>query len=140
MIARITGLSAILAGALCVLPVSAKANVVLTAENTLLGRHLTDERGVSIYLFEQDRQPGDQRGSHNSKCVGDCLVLFPPVAGDPAPKAGPGVDARLISSMRRTDGSIQATYNGWPLYYFGETRSPAIPMDISSKNLVATGI
>ena len=90
--------------------------------------------GVSLYLFEQDRRPGDQRGSSNSHCIGDCLILFRPVAGEPAPTAGPGVDARLIGSVRRPDGDLQATYNGWP-----PLSSPVIPTDISSMNLAATG-
>ena len=117
MIARI---AAILVAALFVLPAAAKTTLVIKAESATLGRHLTDGRGVSLYLFEEDRQQGDQRGSNKSDCVGECLVLFAPVAGDPAPIAGTGVDARLIGSLRRPDGKVQATYNGWPLYYFGE--------------------
>ena len=117
MIARI---AAILVAALFVLPAAAKTTLVIKAENATLGLHLTDGRGVSLYLFEEDRQQGDQHGSNKSDCVGDCLVLFSPVAGDPAPIAGTGVDARLIGSLRRPDGRVQATYNGWPLYYFGE--------------------
>jgi predicted lipoprotein with Yx(FWY)xxD motif len=33
--------------------------------------------------------------------------------------AGDGVDAALLGTAARDDGSQQATYNGWPLYYFG---------------------
>ena len=120
MIARFI---AILAAALFI-PAAAQATVVVKAETVALGRHLTDGRGVSLYLFEEDRQQGDQYRSNKSGCVGDCLVLFPPVAGDPAPVAGTGVDARLIGSLRRPDGKVQATYNGWPLYYFGEDSAP----------------
>jgi predicted lipoprotein with Yx(FWY)xxD motif len=118
MIARLAGIATVLA--LCVIPVTAKATVIRAVANTVVGRHLSDAMGVSLYLFEQDRHPGDQRGSSNSHCIGDCLILFRPVAGEPAPTAGPGVDARLIGAVRRPDGNLQATYNGWPLYYFGE--------------------
>ena len=120
MIARFV---AVLVAALFI-PAAAQATVVVKAETAALGRHLTDGRGVSLYLFEEDRQQGDQYRSNKSGCVGDCLVLFPPVAGDPAPVAGTGVDARLIGSLRRPDGKVQATYNGWPLYYFGEDSAP----------------
>ena len=110
---------AVLVAALFI-PAAPKATVVVRAENAAVGRHFTDGRGVAFYIFEEDRQQGDQHGSNKSDCVGDCLVLFPPVAGDPAPIAGTGVDAGLIGSLRRPDGKVQATYNGWPLYYFGE--------------------
>ena len=32
---------------------------------------------------------------------------------------GDGLDAGLLGTTERTTGDTQATYNGWPLYYFG---------------------
>lgn len=116
----ITRMVAVLVAALFVLPPDAKSTTLVRAEHAELGWHLTDASGASLYLFEEDRQEGDQRGSIPSDCVGDCLVLWPSVPGDPLPAAGTGVDARLIGSFRRPDGKVQATYNGWPLYYFAE--------------------
>ena len=37
---------------------------------------------------------------------------------------GEGVDASLLGSSERTDGSLQATYNGWPLYHFAADDAP----------------
>jgi predicted lipoprotein with Yx(FWY)xxD motif len=117
MIARMAGL---LIAAILVLPANAHGTPTIKAEHAGFDRHLTDGSGVSIYLFEEDRGEGNQRGSSQSSCVGDCSLLWPPVPGDPLPAVGKGVDARLIGSFRRPDGQVQATYNGWPLYYFAE--------------------
>jgi predicted lipoprotein with Yx(FWY)xxD motif len=117
MIARIV---AVLISAFFVLPADAKSIPVIKAGHAALGGHLTDASGVSLYLFEEDRREGNQPGSIPSHCVKDCLTLWPPVPGDPLPAAGSGVDPRLIGSFRRPDGKVQATYNGWPLYYFAE--------------------
>ena len=32
---------------------------------------------------------------------------------------GDGLDMALVGTITRADGTVQATYNGWPLYYFG---------------------
>jgi predicted lipoprotein with Yx(FWY)xxD motif len=44
--------------------------------------------------------------------------------GQVAPTAGQGVDSELLGSVRRPDGTRQATLNGWPLYRFSEDRAP----------------
>ena len=38
--------------------------------------------------------------------------------------AGEGVDATLLGTITRDDGSTQVTYNGWPLYYFQDDVAP----------------
>jgi len=54
-----------------------------------------------------------------SNCNGSCAGYWPPVTGHPA--AGPGVNGR-IGTIKRPDGSAQATYNGHPLYtYIGDS-------------------
>jgi hypothetical protein len=38
--------------------------------------------------------------------------------------AGPGVNASLLSTTKRKDGTLEAVYNGHPLYYFsGDKKS-----------------
>ena len=73
---------------------------------------LTGAKGLTLYWFAPDT-------ATRSSCNGTCAAYWPPVKG-PA-TAGPGVTGRL-STIKRSDGSIQATYDGHPLYtYVGDT-------------------
>ncbi len=84
------------------------AVVIATSD---LGDILTDADGNTLYLFTVDTQGGD-----TSACTGDCLATWPALAGPVT--AGDGADGSLLGTITRDDGSTQATYNGWPLYYF----------------------
>ena len=54
-----------------------------------------------------------------SACYGTCAGYWPPVTGTPS--AGPGLPGTL-GTIKRSDGTTQATYNGHPLYtYVGDT-------------------
>jgi predicted lipoprotein with Yx(FWY)xxD motif len=73
---------------------------------------LTNGRGFTLYSFGPDT-------AARSNCNGSCAAYWPPVTGHAA--AGPGVTGRL-GTIKRADGSTQATYNGHPLYaYIGDT-------------------
>ena len=73
---------------------------------------LTNAQGRTLYWFAPDT-------ATTSKCNGSCAKYWPPVTG-PA-TAGPGVTGKL-GTIKRSDGSLQATYNGHPLYTFlGDT-------------------
>jgi predicted lipoprotein with Yx(FWY)xxD motif len=56
-----------------------------------------------------------------SKCNGSCATFWPPVKG-PA-TAGAGVTGTL-ATIKRADGSVQATYNGHPLYTYVGDHAP----------------
>ena len=81
---------------------------VATTE-TDLGTFLVDAQGMTLYLFTED-SPGV------SACTDECLENWPILEGEP--EAGTGVDADLLGSIQRDDGTVQATYDDWPLYYF----------------------
>jgi predicted lipoprotein with Yx(FWY)xxD motif len=74
-----------------------------------LGDILTDAEGMTLYLFMPDEQG-------EPTCNDDCAATWPPLTATVS--AGDGVDEALLGSATRTDGSVQVTYNGWPLYYF----------------------
>jgi predicted lipoprotein with Yx(FWY)xxD motif len=73
---------------------------------------LTNSSGKTLYWFALDT-------STTSKCTGSCATYWPPVTGPVT--AGSGVTGTL-STITRSDGTTQATYDGHPLYtYVGDT-------------------
>ena len=62
----------------------------------------------------------DQGGK--SACSGACAKFWPPYTG--TPKAGAGLQASLLGSTVRADGSKQVTYDGHPLYTYSGDSSP----------------
>ena len=75
---------------------------------------LTNAKGFTLYWFAPDT-------STKSKCYGSCATYWPPVKG-PA-TAGPGVTGKL-GTITRSGGSVQATYNGHPLYTYIADSAP----------------
>jgi predicted lipoprotein with Yx(FWY)xxD motif len=86
------------------------ASVALT-QTEKLGTVLVDGSGMALYLFTRDT-PGV------SNCYGNCEIAWPPLLTLDQPTLGEGIAADMISSTLRNDGSMQLTYNGWPLYYY----------------------
>src|SRR5690348_17368864 len=75
---------------------------------------LTNSKGFTLYWFAPDTPT-------TSKCNGSCTTYWPPVKG-PA-TAGTGVTGKL-ATIKRSDGSVQATYNGHPLYTYVADTAP----------------
>ncbi len=75
---------------------------------------LTNSKGFTLYSFAPDTPT-------TSKCTGSCATYWPPVKGPAA--AGPGVTGTL-ATIKRSDGSVQATYNGHPLYTYVADTAP----------------
>ena len=75
---------------------------------------LTNAKGFTLYWFVPDT-------STKSNCNGSCATYWPPVKG-PA-TAGTGVTGKL-ATITRSDGSVQATYNGHPLYTYVGDKAP----------------
>jgi predicted lipoprotein with Yx(FWY)xxD motif len=94
---------------------SAAGATTLGLADTDLGEILVDGAGMTLYMFTND-------SPDTSVCEGDCLVAWPPLEGEPT--AGTGVDEALLGSIERGDGTTQATYNHWPLYYWQNDTAP----------------
>ncbi len=101
------------------------ATLALKMADSSLGQILVDGKGMTLYMFTKDTQ-----GSNKSACSGQCLVAWPPLYGKPT--MGAGVDDSKLGSFALPDGSMQASYNGWPLYYWkGDTKAG----DVSGQNV-----
>jgi predicted lipoprotein with Yx(FWY)xxD motif len=88
----------------------AQSVTVHTAQSRL-GKILVDSRGRTLYLFKKD-------SGTKSACFGACATAWPPLRASGKPKAGSGVKASLLGTIKRSDGAAQVTYHGHPLYTF----------------------
>jgi predicted lipoprotein with Yx(FWY)xxD motif len=91
-------------------PVAAAATIAV-ATNAKLGKILVDGSGMTVYLFVNDT-------GTSSTCYGSCASFWPPVLTGGAPQAGAGAQASLLGTTPRTDGTVQVTYAGHPVYRF----------------------
>ena len=94
-------------------PAAASRTAVELKTTTIRGATvLTNAKGLTLYWFAPDTPA-------TSACYGSCAAYWPPVTGKPA--AGLDVTGRL-GTIQRSDGQLQATYNGHPLYtYVGDS-------------------
>src|SRR5215831_9284418 len=76
-----------------------------------LGRILVDAHGKTLYLWAHDK-------GAKSTCNGDCAEYWPPLLTNGKPLASGGAKTSLLGTTRRSDGRIQVTYAGHPLYSF----------------------
>src|SRR5215472_16884105 len=74
---------------------------------------LTSAKGFTLYSFAPDTPT-------MSKCNGKCAQNWPPVKG---PATAPGIKG-TFGTIKRSDGSVQATFDGHPLYRFVADTAP----------------
>jgi predicted lipoprotein with Yx(FWY)xxD motif len=95
---------------------SSSTTAILKTAKTSLGTVLTNSKGFTLYWFAIDTPT-------SSKCTGSCTTFWPPVVGTPQAASGVTLPGKL-GTITRSDGSLQATYNGHPLYTFDGDKSP----------------
>jgi predicted lipoprotein with Yx(FWY)xxD motif len=77
---------------------------------------LTNGQGRTIYWFAIDTPT-------TSNCSGSCAQFWPPVIGKPVAASGTSLP-KGFGTITRSNGAVQATYDGHPLYtYMGDTGS-----------------
>jgi predicted lipoprotein with Yx(FWY)xxD motif len=89
----------------------------LTMKTTKIGKVLTDSKGDTLYVYSKD-----MRGAA-STCTMTCAKEWPAVKGKP--EAAMGVKfAGSLGSVKNMDGTVQATYDGYPLYTYAGDMAP----------------
>jgi predicted lipoprotein with Yx(FWY)xxD motif len=104
----------VLAAAVVILVASAtgaRGSAIVKTGPSNLGRVLVDAHGKTLYLWAHDT-------SSKSTCYGDCAEYWPPLVTHGRPTALAGAKRALLGTSKRTDGSLQVTYAGHPLYHF----------------------
>jgi predicted lipoprotein with Yx(FWY)xxD motif len=96
---------------------AAGGSTIAVATNAKLGQILVDGKGMTVYLFVADT-------GTSSTCYSSCAQIWPPVLTTGAPQAGTGATASLLGTTTRTDGKVEVTYAGHPLYYFVQDKQP----------------
>ncbi len=87
---------------------SAAAGIKTTS--TSIGTVLTNAQGFTLYWFAIDTPT-------KSNCNGSCATYWPPVTGKPTAASGVSLPGTW-GTIKRSDGSTQATYDGHPLYTY----------------------
>ena len=91
---------------------AAGGGATISVESSELGEMVVDAEGRTLYAFLPDDQGA-------STCYDDCAATWPALVLDRGdPTAGDGVDAELLGTIEREDGTLQVTYGVWPLYHF----------------------
>ena len=75
------------------------------------GKILFNSKRQAIYLFDKEE-------TKKAECYGECAKVWPPVYTKARPRAGKGVDPKLLGTTKRRGGRRQVTYRGHPLYYY----------------------
>ncbi|HEX7060214.1 MAG TPA: hypothetical protein VF176_10235 [Solirubrobacterales bacterium] len=81
------------------------------------GKVLVDSKGFTLYYFEKDE-------GGKSACYDACAKVWPPLTTSGAPHAMSGAQASKLGTTKRTDGTVQVTYAGWPLYTYTADAKP----------------
>ncbi|MGH8987261.1 MAG: COG4315 family predicted lipoprotein [Acidimicrobiales bacterium] len=86
------------------------ATVVKVKSSARYGRIVVSSSGRTLYLLTSETMK-------SLRCTGGCLALWPPLLTTGKPRAGTGIDARKLGTVRRGSSS-QVTYYGHPLYFY----------------------
>jgi predicted lipoprotein with Yx(FWY)xxD motif len=78
---------------------------------------LENSKGFVIYWFVPDT-------ATKSNCNGSCASFWPPVVGPATAVPGAALRPGLLGTIKRADGTTQATYRHHPLYTFKGDSGP----------------
>src|SRR5271170_847115 len=90
----------------------------ISLRSTAYGKILVNSKGYTLYLWAKDKK-------NKSNCSGACLDVWPFVLVHGKPTAGPGVNPKLLGTIKEKGGN-EVSYNGWPLYTFASDTKPGV--------------
>lgn len=89
-----------------------------------VGTVLVNGQGRTLYLLTSEKG-----GKITCTAGNGCAKLWPETIvpnGATAAKAGSGVMSSLLGTVKEDNGSLEVTYNGWPLYTFAGDSGPGV--------------
>jgi predicted lipoprotein with Yx(FWY)xxD motif len=93
--------------------------------NATLGDYLVASNGMTLYRFNKD-------SIGTSTCYAECATEWPPyIVSSAADLSAISMATGTVEAIARTDGSLQVTYNGKPLYFFVDDK---VPGDATGQN------
>jgi predicted lipoprotein with Yx(FWY)xxD motif len=92
------------------------ATFVSIASVPKLGSVIVDSEGFTLYDFTKDK-------GTKSYCYGECAKVWLPLTTTGTPQPSNGTSASKLGTTKRSDGTVQVTYAGHPLYtYVADTK------------------
>jgi predicted lipoprotein with Yx(FWY)xxD motif len=102
---------------------SAASAVTISAKSVPgVGTVLVNTQGQTLYMLTSEKG-----GKITCTASNGCTQVWPEItlpSGTAAAKAGSGVQASLLGTVKGASGSPEVTYNGWPLYTFSGDSGP----------------
>lgn len=89
---------------------AAPGSMIKLYNDASLGEVLTNANGVVLYVFAKDV-------AGNSACLDGCLDSWPIFYASEA-ELDAGLESADFGTITHSNGSLQTTYKGWPLYYY----------------------
>jgi predicted lipoprotein with Yx(FWY)xxD motif len=102
------------------------AGTTVKVEKTKIGKLIATSKGLTLYFWRGDK-------GTKSACYGQCAKFWPPLITTGKPVAAAGVKASLLGTSKRTDGKLQVTFKGHPLYTFAQDKKPGQTLGEASK-------
>jgi predicted lipoprotein with Yx(FWY)xxD motif len=95
------------------------SGVKVALQKVSFGTVLVGPNSHTVYLFLKDT-------GTTSQCNGKCAQVWAPLTSSGQPQAGSGLKQSLLATSKRSDGQMQVTYGGHPLYYYDDDKKPGM--------------
>lgn len=104
-------------------------NIVGSAESKTAGKYLTDPKGMTLYVFADDKRL-------ESACDNECIKKWPIYEFDNKNIPGSADElSRRMNTAKRADGWQQYAYNLSPVYYYIGDKKPGDRNGVTAENL-----